>query len=63
MLVVTGTEQTIVPAALPALEALANPWVEVRTVEGAGHCVRRDDGAAFHAIVDPWLAARFAPAG
>jgi len=60
VLVVTGTERTIVPGALPALEALDNPWVEVRVVTGAGHCVRRDDGTAFHAIVDPWLAAAFA---
>ena len=62
VLVVTGTEQTIVPQVLHALGALDNPSVEVRVVEGAGHCVRRDDGAAFHAIVDPWIAARFADA-
>jgi pimeloyl-ACP methyl ester carboxylesterase len=61
-LVVTGTDETIVPQALPALEALDNPFVEVRVVEGAGHTVRRDDPDAYHAIVDPWLAAVFARA-
>jgi len=29
-------------------------------VPGAGHCVRRDATEAFHALVDPWIAARFA---
>jgi lipase len=60
VLVVTGTEQTIIPIALPALEALDNPYIEVRVVAGAGHSVRRDEGAAFHAIVDPWIASVFA---
>ena len=34
-----------------------NPEFDVRVVDGAGHCVRRDRGDAFHAVVDPWLAA------
>ncbi|MCW2711882.1 MAG: hypothetical protein JWR64_2295, partial [Marmoricola sp.] len=25
-------------------------------VPGAAHCVRRDRGDVFHAVVDPWLA-------
>jgi pimeloyl-ACP methyl ester carboxylesterase len=36
---------------------LANPSVDLRVVEGAGHCVRRDRTEEFHALVDPWLAA------
>ena len=36
---------------------VANPLVDIRVVEGAGHCVRRDRTEAFHALVDPWLAA------
>jgi pimeloyl-ACP methyl ester carboxylesterase len=35
---------------------LANPHVDIRVVQGAGHCVRRDQAQAYHALVDPWLA-------
>ncbi|WP_211340858.1 alpha/beta fold hydrolase [Xylanimonas allomyrinae] len=48
---------------LPALGALApfaartsNPNVEAVVIDGAGHCVRRDAPAAYHAVVDPFLA-------
>jgi pimeloyl-ACP methyl ester carboxylesterase len=37
---------------------LDNPCVDLRVVEGAGHCVRRDRPDAYHALVDPWLADR-----
>lgn len=36
---------------------LANPTVQLAFVPGVGHCVRRDDPAAYHALVDPFLAA------
>jgi pimeloyl-ACP methyl ester carboxylesterase len=58
-LVVTGTEGVILgPAVRAEIDALGNPAIEVAVVPGAGHCVRRDDREAFHALVDPWIAAR-----
>lgn len=36
--------------------AVTNPLVEAALLPGVGHCVRRDDPAAFHAVVDPFLA-------
>ncbi len=57
-LVVTGDDEVILDArVLAEVAALGNPALEIRTVPGAGHCVRRDDGDGFHALVDPWLAA------
>ena len=41
----------------PGRASSRNPFVDIRVVEGAGHCVRRDRTDAFHALVDPWLAA------
>lgn len=39
------------------LAEIGNPALEVDVVRGAGHCVRRERGDAFHALVDPWLRA------
>ena len=39
------------------IAALGNPALEVHVIEGAGHGIRRERGDAFHALVDPWLAA------
>jgi pimeloyl-ACP methyl ester carboxylesterase len=61
-LVVTGTDETIVPRSRATIEAIRNPAIEIVVVDGAGHCVRRDRGDAFHAVVDPWIADRFADA-
>ena len=58
ILVVTGTDDVILgPQVRRAIEALGNDHLEVAVVDGAGHCVRRDRPEAFHARVDPWLAA------
>lgn len=35
---------------------IANPLVRFHRVDGVGHCVRRDDPDAYHAVVDPFLA-------
>ena len=35
---------------------LDNPQVDIRVVEGAGHCIRRDRPDAYHGLVDRWLA-------
>jgi len=40
-----------------AIEDLGNPHLEVAVIEDAGHCVRREQPDAYHALVDPWLAA------
>lgn len=58
-LLVTGTDGVIIDGdRIAALADLGNPHVEVAVIEGAGHSVRRDRIAAFHAVVDPWIAAR-----
>lgn len=57
-LVVTGDGAVILDQATRAEVARLNPVLDVRVVAGADHCVRRDRGAAFHAVVDPWLAER-----
>jgi pimeloyl-ACP methyl ester carboxylesterase len=56
-MVVTGDREVLLDDALLAEVGRLNPRFDVRVVEGAAHCVRRDRGDAFHAIVDPWLAA------
>ncbi len=60
-LVVTGTQEVILgPQTRRAIEALGNDHLEVAVVDDAGHCVRREQPEAFHARVDPWLAAHAA---
>ena len=57
-LVVTGDHGVILDdQRLAEIAALDNPLIEVRVIEGAGHGIRREQGDAFHALVDPWLAA------
>jgi lipase len=56
-LVVTGDGEVILRPPLLDEVARLNPALEVAVVPGADHCVRRDRGDAFHAVVDPWLAA------
>ena len=41
----------------PNPDLIANPLVSVVPLEGVGHCIRRDDPAAFHGVVDPFLEA------
>jgi lipase len=58
-LVVTGDREVILSEPLLAeIAALGNPALEVHVVPDAGHGIRREQGDAFHALVDPWLAAR-----
>ena len=58
MLVVTGDQEVLLDADVLAEVDRVNPRCDVSVVEGAAHCVRRDHADAFHALVDPWLAAR-----
>ena len=57
-LVVTGDREVILAEpTLREIAALGNPTLDVHVVPGAGHGIRREHGDAFHALVDPWLAA------
>lgn len=56
-LVVTGETGVLLTDEIrKRAEALGNPEVSIVVVPGAGHCVRRDQPQAFHAIVDPFIA-------
>jgi pimeloyl-ACP methyl ester carboxylesterase len=59
-LLVTGTDEVIVDDELRRqLDEIGNPQLQVAVVDGAGHSTRRDRTEAFHAVADPWIAARF----
>ena len=45
----------VTPEVRARAAGLANPHVDIRVVQGAGHCVRRDRAEEFHALVDPWV--------
>jgi pimeloyl-ACP methyl ester carboxylesterase len=56
-LLVTGDGEVIIGfEAREELNRVA-PRIEIAVVPGADHCVRRDQGDAFHAVVDAWSAA------
>ena len=48
-LVVTGDQEVILTARCSRRSPAVNPRFDVRVVDGAAHCVRRDRGDAFHA--------------
>lgn len=55
-LVVTGTDDVILTDdKVRRLEALGNPLIRTAVIQGAGHCVRRDDSEGYHRVVDAWL--------
>ncbi len=57
-LLVTGdklAEVVVSPEMEAGMRAVA-PSLEVRRLEGAGHCVRRDRQDVFYTLVDEWLA-------
>jgi pimeloyl-ACP methyl ester carboxylesterase len=57
-LVVTGDQGCLVGEGTQArLREIGNPAIEVAVVPGADHYVRQSAPAAFHAVVDPWIAA------
>jgi lipase len=57
-LVVTGDREVVLHSrVLEEIAGMGNASLELHVVPNAGHCVRRDRGDAFHAVVDPWLAA------
>ncbi len=61
-LVVLGRQGIWTEEQIEELRKVAADRVRVEIVENAGHCVRRDQPDAFHALVDPWVAARLATA-
>ncbi len=57
LLALTGDTGVLLSADIRArAEAIGNPRLRLVVVPRAGHCVRRDQPEAFHAVVDPWLA-------
>lgn len=46
----------VLPEVRERAARIGNAHLDIRVVEGAGHCVRRDRPDAFHALVDPLLA-------
>lgn len=55
-LLVTGTNNVLIgPDVRDEVRRIA-PDVEIVVIEDAGHCVRRDQRAAYHAVVDAFLA-------
>jgi pimeloyl-ACP methyl ester carboxylesterase len=46
----------VLPAVRERASRIANRHLDIRVVDGAGHCIRRDRGDAYHALVDPFLA-------
>jgi pimeloyl-ACP methyl ester carboxylesterase len=57
-LLVTGDvlDEVVVSPEMEVGMRAAWPSLEVRRLEGAGHCVRRDRQDVFYALVDEWLA-------
>lgn len=56
-LLVTGTNNVLIgPDVRDEVRRIA-PDVEISVIEDAGHCVRRDQREAYHAVVDRFLAA------
>jgi pimeloyl-ACP methyl ester carboxylesterase len=46
----------VLPLVRATAAELGNPYVDIQVVPGTGHCIRRDDADAYHALVDPFLA-------
>jgi pimeloyl-ACP methyl ester carboxylesterase len=57
-LLITGDnlDEVVISPELERGMRAAAPSLEVRRLDGAGHCVRRDRQDAFYAVVDEWLA-------
>jgi pimeloyl-ACP methyl ester carboxylesterase len=55
-LVVLGRQGIWSADEVERLRGVGNEHLDVQIVEDAGHCVRRDQPDAFHALVDPWIA-------
>jgi pimeloyl-ACP methyl ester carboxylesterase len=55
LVLLAGEGGPVTPEARARAARLANPCVDIRVVEGAGHCIRRDRPDDYHALVDPWL--------
>ncbi|MBV9830828.1 MAG: alpha/beta fold hydrolase [Marmoricola sp.] len=55
-LLVTGDGEVIIGPSVRSEISRVAPTIDLAVVPGAAHCVRRDQGDRFHAVVDPWLA-------
>ena len=59
LVLVGGGSDLLTEPLLRRARAVDNEHVRIELVPGAGHCVRRDDPDAYHALVDPFLADPF----
>jgi len=56
LVLLAGRGGPVSPQARQRAAGLGNPQLDLHVVPGTGHCIRRDDAAAYHALVDPFLA-------
>jgi pimeloyl-ACP methyl ester carboxylesterase len=56
LVLLAGRGGPVSPAARARAAQLDNHHLDLHVVAGTGHCIRRDDPAAYHALVDPFLA-------
>ena len=56
LVLLAGEGGPVSPQARRRAAELDNPHLDLHVVSGAGHCIRRDDAEAYHALVDPFLA-------
>ena len=57
-LVVLGRQGIWTDEGIEELHEVGSDRIRIEIVEDAAHCVRRDQPDAFHALVDPWVAAQ-----
>jgi pimeloyl-ACP methyl ester carboxylesterase len=56
LVLLAGRGGPVSPQARERAAELGNPQLDLHVVPGTGHCIRRDDAAVYHALVDPFLA-------
>lgn len=56
LVLLAGRGGPVSPQARRRAVELDNPHLDLHVVAGTGHCIRRDDADAYHALVDPLLA-------
>lgn len=57
LVLLAGLGGPVTPQARARAAEIDNPHLDLRVVPGSGHCIRRDVPDAFHALVDPFVAA------
>lgn len=57
LVLLAGRGGPVSPQARTRAAGIDNPHLDIRVVPDSGHCIRRDVPDAYHALVDPFLAA------